>query len=45
MPSGDVLISTYWLHAIPVRVSEWELYVNLIILDMYDYDVILGVLL
>ena len=42
LPSGDVLISTHWFRAIPVRVSKRELYMNLIILDMYDYDVILG---
>ena len=36
------MISTHWLRAIPVRVYERELYVNLIILDMYDYDVLLG---
>ena len=42
LPSGDVLISTHWLRAIPVRVAERELYVDLIILDMYDYDVIFG---
>lgn len=33
---------THWLRAIPVMVSNRELYVDLIILDMYDYDVILG---
>ena len=42
LPFGDVLILTHWLRAIPVRVLERELYMDLIILDMYDYDVILG---
>ncbi|KAL5561449.1 hypothetical protein UlMin_031196 [Ulmus minor] len=42
LPSGDVLILTHWLRAIPIRVSERELYVDLIILKMYDYDIILG---
>ncbi|KAL5583320.1 hypothetical protein UlMin_015762 [Ulmus minor] len=42
LPSGDVLVSTHWLRAIPVRVADRELYVDLIILDMYDYDIILG---
>ena len=42
LPLGDVLISTHWLRAIPVRVAERELYVDLIILDMYDYNVIFG---
>ncbi|KAL5541378.1 hypothetical protein UlMin_042469 [Ulmus minor] len=42
LPSGDVLVSTQWLRAIPVLVANRELYVDLIILSMYDYDVILG---
>ncbi|KAL5558007.1 hypothetical protein UlMin_034218 [Ulmus minor] len=42
LPSGDVLISTHWLRAIPVLVSNRELYVDLIMLDLHDYDVILG---
>ncbi|KAL5560715.1 hypothetical protein UlMin_036926 [Ulmus minor] len=42
LPSGDVLVSTQWLRAIPVVVANRELYVDLIILNMYDYDVILG---
>ncbi|KAL5562561.1 hypothetical protein UlMin_032308 [Ulmus minor] len=39
---ANVLVSTQWLRAIPVVVANQELYVDLIILDMYDYDVILG---
>ena len=42
LPSGDVLVSTHWLHAVLVRVANKELYVDLIILDMYDYEIILG---
>ena len=42
LPLGDILVSTHWLRAIPVLVSNWELYVDLIILNLYDYDVILG---
>ncbi|KAL5540899.1 hypothetical protein UlMin_043291 [Ulmus minor] len=42
LPSGDVLISTHWLRAIPVLVSTRELCVDLIMLDLHDYDVILG---
>ncbi|KAL5537339.1 hypothetical protein UlMin_046267 [Ulmus minor] len=42
LPSGDVLISTHWLRAIPVLISDRELYVDLIMLDLHDYDVILG---
>ena len=36
LPSGDVLVLTHWLRAIPVLVSDQELYVDLIILNMYD---------
>ena len=43
LPSGDVLVSTHWLRAIPIQVSDRELYMDLIILNMYDYDVILGI--
>ncbi|KAL5539165.1 hypothetical protein UlMin_046037 [Ulmus minor] len=42
LPSGEVLLSVYWLRAVPIILSERELYVDLIVLDMYDYDVILG---
>ncbi|KAL5579180.1 hypothetical protein UlMin_011622 [Ulmus minor] len=42
LPSGDVLVSTHWLRAIPVLVSNRELYVDLIMLNLHDYDVILG---
>ncbi|KAL5561904.1 hypothetical protein UlMin_031651 [Ulmus minor] len=42
LPSGEVLLSVYWLRAVPIILSEKELYVDLIVLDKYDYDVILG---
>ncbi|KAL5582106.1 hypothetical protein UlMin_014548 [Ulmus minor] len=42
LPSGEVLLSIYWLRAVPIILSERELHVDLIVLDMYDYDVILG---
>ena len=42
LPFGDVLVSTHWLQAIPIQVFDRELYIDLIILNMYDYDVILG---
>ncbi|KAL5543153.1 hypothetical protein UlMin_010863 [Ulmus minor] len=42
LPSVDVLVSTHWLRAIPVLVSNRELYVDLIMLNLHDYDVILG---
>ncbi|KAL5561756.1 hypothetical protein UlMin_031503 [Ulmus minor] len=42
LPSGEVLLSVYWLRTVPIILSEKELYVDLIVLDMYDYDDILG---
>ncbi|KAL5539314.1 hypothetical protein UlMin_045666 [Ulmus minor] len=42
LPSGDVLLSTYWLKETPIKISGQELYVDLIILEIKDFDVILG---
>ena len=42
LPFGDVMLSSYWLRAVPVVISERELSADLVILDMIDYDVILG---
>ncbi|KAL5565129.1 hypothetical protein UlMin_028293 [Ulmus minor] len=43
LPSGDIMLSSYWLRAVPVVISERELCADLVVLDMTDYDVILGV--
>ena len=40
--SGDIMLSSYWLRVIPVVISERELCVDLVMLDMTNYDVILG---
>lgn len=37
------MVSTRWLSAIPMRIIDRELYSDLIVLDMHDYDVILGI--
>ncbi|KAL5579150.1 hypothetical protein UlMin_011592 [Ulmus minor] len=42
LPSGDIMLSSYWLRAVPVVISERELCTDLVMLDMTDYDVILG---
>lgn len=42
LTSGEVLLSTYWLHAVPIIIVDRELYVNLVVIDMCHYDVILG---
>ncbi|KAL5557731.1 hypothetical protein UlMin_033942 [Ulmus minor] len=43
LPSGDIMLSSYWLRAVPVVISERELCADLVMLDMTDYDVILGI--
>ncbi len=43
LPSGDIMLSSYWLHAVPVVISKRELRADLVMLDMTDYDVILGI--
>ena len=42
LPSDDVMLSNYWLHVMLVVISKRELSVDLVILDMIDYDVMLG---
>ncbi|XP_074559874.1 uncharacterized protein LOC141815910, partial [Curcuma longa] len=42
LPSGEVMASTHMLRAVPIGIAERELYCDLIVLDMQDYDVILG---
>src|SRR5690606_33586555 len=42
LPFCDVMLSNYWLRTVPMVISERELSIDLIILDMIDYDVILG---
>ena len=42
LPSGDNMLSSYWLRTVPVVVSEREMSVDLVILDLIDYDVIVG---
>ncbi|KAL5568094.1 hypothetical protein UlMin_024669 [Ulmus minor] len=42
LPSGDVMLSNYWLRAVPIVIAGRELSMDLVILDMFDYDVIIG---
>ncbi|KAL5553908.1 hypothetical protein UlMin_041309 [Ulmus minor] len=42
LPSGATLLSDSWLQATPVIIDGRELYVDLVVLKMHDYDVILG---
>ena len=42
LPSGEVIVSTHWLRAVSMRIVDRELFSDLIVLEMYDYDLILG---
>ena len=42
LPSGEILLSDYWIRHVPIIICGREMYVNLIVIDLYDYDVILG---
>ena len=42
LPSGDVLLSEYWVRQVPIIICDRELHVDLIIIDLKDFDVILG---
>ena len=41
VPSGEVMISVYWLRAMPMYIVRRELFSNLIVLKMMNYDGIL----
>ena len=40
-PVGNIYQSTTWYKDVPVKVQDYVMYVNLIVIDMMDYDVIL----
>ena len=42
LPSGEIMPSDHMLQAVLIRIANRELYCNLIVLDMQDYDIILG---
>ena len=41
-PTRDAYQSTTWYKDVPIKVQEYVMYANLIVIDMTDYDVILG---
>ena len=41
-PSDDIILSSYWLRSVPVVIPEREVCSELVMLNMTDYDVILG---
>ena len=42
LPSGDALLSSYWLRHVLVEIAGRELSADLVVLNLVDYDVILG---
>ncbi|KAL5549485.1 hypothetical protein UlMin_004716 [Ulmus minor] len=42
LPSGEVMFSSCYLCAVPMIVDDRELFADLIVLNMHDFDVILG---
>ena len=38
----DAYQSTTWYKYVPIKVQDYVMYTNLIVIDMTDYDVILG---
>ena len=42
LPSGEVMVFVHWLCTVPIYIVQRELFDNLIVLEMMDYDVILG---
>ena len=41
-PTRDAYQSTTWYKDVPIKVQEYVMYANLIVIDMTVYDVILG---
>lgn len=42
LPSGEILLSEFRLEHVPIVIANRELYTNLVVLKIIDYDVILG---
>ncbi|XP_062075883.1 uncharacterized protein LOC133780013 [Humulus lupulus] len=42
LPSGEIVISKNWVKVVPLWIDGRELYVDLIVLDLSNFDVILG---
>lgn len=40
--SRQVLLSNYWLRHVPIIIASRDLFIDLVILKIDDYDVILG---
>lgn len=41
LPSSDVMVSIHWLRVVPTVIAGRELNFDLVILNMFDYDVII----
>ena len=42
LPSGEMLSTNYWIRHVPIIIAARELYADLVILGMIDYDIIPG---
>lgn len=42
LPSREILLSDFWLRHVPIIIVGREFYVDLVILEIVDYNVILG---
>ena len=40
---GEILFSSHWVQVVPMIILGRDLFVDLIILEMHDYDIILGI--
>ncbi|XP_062113261.1 uncharacterized protein LOC133824401 [Humulus lupulus] len=38
LPSGEILYSTHWLRGVPICIDGRELYAEIIMLEMHDYE-------
>ena len=36
LPSGEILLSDYWIRHVPIIICGREMYVSLIIIDLHD---------
>ena len=39
---GEILLSDYWIRGAPIVICGRELYVDLVVIKLQDFDVILG---
>ena len=42
-PSGDNLVAWFYFKVIPVKIPGWEFSIDILVLELVDFDVILGI--